>query len=214
MKSKRLKLIASFIKKEDKVADIGCDHAYLAIYLKEENCCQKVIATDINHNALKIAQENILKKNLEQEIKTYLSDGLLMVSDKDIDTVVIAGMGSHTILHIIDNLEDFSIKKLIIQTNNNLEFLRLNLRKKGFYLQQEKTVWEKNHYYVVGLYTREYKSLNKRERLYGKYDFENKDYYNYLFEELSLVLEKIKGLKNWPKKIKLWYQKQLLKKYL
>ena len=57
-------------------------------------------------------------------------------------------------------------------------------------------------------------SENKRERLYGKYDFENKDYYNYLFEELSLVLEKIKGLKNWPKKIKLWYQKQLLKKYL
>ena len=32
----KLKTIASFIEKEDVVLDTCCDHAYLAIYLKQE----------------------------------------------------------------------------------------------------------------------------------------------------------------------------------
>ena len=33
--SKRLKTISEFIDKEDKIIDIGCDHALLDIYIKE-----------------------------------------------------------------------------------------------------------------------------------------------------------------------------------
>ena len=33
--SKRLKAITEFIDKDDKVVDIGCDHALLDIYLKD-----------------------------------------------------------------------------------------------------------------------------------------------------------------------------------
>ncbi len=214
MKSKRLNMIATFIDKTDKVADIGCDHAYLSIFLTENNLCQKVIATDINKNALKIAQNNIKSKHLEQKISTYLSDGLLNVSDYEINTLVLSGMGSHTILNIIDHIEKFPIKKLVIQSNNDLKKLRINLRKKGFYLQQEKVVYEKKHYYVIGLYTKKYTSLKLREKNFGKYDINNKDYYNYLALELDNITKKLKNSKNTKEKIKILIKKKLLRKYL
>ena len=37
MLNQKLKVIANLINPQDKVIDIGCDHAYLAIYLKENN---------------------------------------------------------------------------------------------------------------------------------------------------------------------------------
>ena len=55
MINKKLKAIASFINTQDTVVDIGCDHAYLAIYLKENKLCKNVYASDINENALNIA---------------------------------------------------------------------------------------------------------------------------------------------------------------
>ena len=33
--SKRLKAITEFVDKEDRIIDIGCDHALLDIYIKE-----------------------------------------------------------------------------------------------------------------------------------------------------------------------------------
>ena len=59
MLNKKLKTIASLINKNDTVLDIGCDHAYLAIYLKQNNLCKDVYASDINSNALKQANKNI-----------------------------------------------------------------------------------------------------------------------------------------------------------
>ena len=73
MINKKLKAIASFINTQDTVVDIGCDHAYLAIYLKENKLCKNVYASDINENALNIAKTNIQEHNLD--IETILSDG-------------------------------------------------------------------------------------------------------------------------------------------
>ena len=56
----KLKTIASFIEKEDVVLDTCCDHAYLAIYLKQNQLCKEVYASDINENALNQAKK-ILK---------------------------------------------------------------------------------------------------------------------------------------------------------
>ena len=66
MLNKKLIAIASLIEPEDIVIDIGCDHAYLAIYLKKEKLCKEVYASDISENVIKIAIENIKKKNTTQ----------------------------------------------------------------------------------------------------------------------------------------------------
>ena len=50
--SNRLNAIAQFVDKKDSVVDVGCDHGYLSIYLKEVVKVKKIIASDINQNAL------------------------------------------------------------------------------------------------------------------------------------------------------------------
>ena len=39
-------MVASLIEKDDKVIDIGCDHALLSIYLVENKKINRVIASD------------------------------------------------------------------------------------------------------------------------------------------------------------------------
>ena len=213
MNSIRLKTIASFIEKEDKVVDVGCDHAYLAIYLMKQELCQNVIATDINQNALKIAENHIKKEGLEEKIPTILSDGLKNVDQNVINTVVISGMGTATILHILENVLKERIKKIIIQSNNDLSRLQKKKKKKGYYLQQEKVVFEKGHYYVIGIYTTEKNKMKKRELYFGIFSKENIFYYEYLWKEYQNINKKI-SYKHIKKKIKVLYQMHLLKKYV
>ena len=76
MLSKRLLEISKYVDKNDSVLDLGCDHAYLSIYLKKNNLCKNVIASDISEKALEYAKENILKSNLD--IHTFVSDFILL----------------------------------------------------------------------------------------------------------------------------------------
>lgn len=214
MKSLRLNTIASFIEYEDKVADIGCDHAYLSIYLTENDLCEKVIATDINQNALQMAIKNIKKNNLENKIKTYLSDGLKNVEDYEIDTLVISGMGTNTILEILNNIEKFPIKKLVLQSNNDLPRLRSSLRRRNFYLQKEKVIYEKKRFYVIGVYTKEKTKLSLHDKLFGKYDSSNSSYYISMYNELLLINQKLNFKKNFKEKFKTIFKMILLNKYL
>ena len=213
MKSLRLATIASFISSEDIVADIGCDHAYLSIYLAKNDLCKHVIATDINENALNVAKNNIKKNKLGKKIKTYLSDGLQSINDFDINTLVISGMGTNTILHILDHAKEFKLDKLIIQSNNELYKLRSKLPKYGFYLQKEKVIYEKKHFYVIGVYKKNTTSLSLREKLFGKYDATNIHYYLSIYNELLNINRKVK-FKKIKEKIKILGKILLLKKYL
>ena len=58
--SKRLQMNADLVPCGAKVADIGCDHGYVSIYLAERKQCPKIIAMDINCGPLEIARKNIL----------------------------------------------------------------------------------------------------------------------------------------------------------
>lgn len=167
--SSRLNVIASFINKEDKIIDIGCDHALLDIYLvnKYNSICY---ASDINENALKNAKSNIKKYGLEDKIIIKHGDGLT-TDNSLINTIVIAGMGFNNIMKILSNVKD--IKKIVIQSNSHSEIIRDFMIKRGYYLNKDKIVLDNNKYYVVS----EYIISNKRntiiEKIIGKYDLDN-----------------------------------------
>lgn len=186
--SKRLKAITSYVAKDDKVVDVGCDHGLLSIYLIENNLVSKVIASDVNENALKNAISNIEKRNLH--IKTVLSDGIEKINLKDINTLIISGMGTSTILHILhDNKKLKKINKLIIQANNDHYILRENLNEKGYYLKEESYTYDKNKWYVTSLFV---KSDNKNTIDVLKYGFlNNEDYNDYLLKKNYEILKKI-----------------------
>ncbi|MCR4605270.1 MAG: class I SAM-dependent methyltransferase, partial [Eubacterium sp.] len=46
--SVRMKMNASLVPDGAKVADIGCDHGYVAMWLATEKKCPVVIACDVN----------------------------------------------------------------------------------------------------------------------------------------------------------------------
>ena len=203
MKSKRLLEIAKYVDINDSILDVGCDHAYLSIYLKKNNLCKNVIASDISKNALEYAQKNIAKAKLD--INTYVSDGLNNITEF-YDTVIISGMGTNTILHILDYKE--LPNKLIISSQNELYKLRKNLNLLGYTLKEESIVYENNHYYVIMNCIKGKQKLSNKELMYGISD--NREYYLYLYNKNKDILNKV----NISKKIKLCFENLILKQSL
>ena len=72
--SDRLKKVANCVCNGSRVADIGCDHAYTAIYLIKNNIARNVVALDINKGPLERAKKNIEAFGLEQVIDTSIKN--------------------------------------------------------------------------------------------------------------------------------------------
>ena len=186
--SNRLKAIAQFVDKKDSVVDVGCDHGYLSIYLKEVIKVKKIIASDINQNALNSAINNIKKSNLD--IETVLSDGIKDVNLKGINTLVISGMGTSTILHILSLKDKLSnINKLLLQSNNDHEDLRRNLNELGYYLEDETYTFDKGKWYVTCKFVKSDKKNDIDVIKYGLLN--NTQYNNYLLECEKNIINRI-----------------------
>lgn len=186
--SNRLKAIVKFVDKKDSVVDVGCDHGYLSIYLKEVVKVKKIIASDINQNALNSAINNIKKSKLD--IETVLSDGIKDVNLKGINTLVISGMGTSTILHILSDSDKLkNVNKLLLQSNNDHENLRRNLNKIGYYLEDETYTFDKGKWYVTCKFIKsDQKNVDKVIK-YGLLN--NEDYNRYLLEYEESIIKRI-----------------------
>ena len=186
--SNRLKAIVKFVDKKDSVVDVGCDHGYLSIYLKEVIKVKKIIASDINQNALNSAINNIKKSNLD--IETVLSDGIKDVNLKGINTLVISGMGTSTIIHILSDRDKLkNINKLLLQSNNDHEDLRRNLNKFGYYLEDETYTFDKGKWYVTCKFIKSEQTNNEEVIKYGLLN--NQEYNQYLLDYEKNIIKRI-----------------------
>mgnify|MGYP003317029257 CR=1 FL=1 len=141
--SKRLKTLANIILEENinDIADIGCDHALLDIYLLQNNPNMKIIASDVKSGPLEKAKENITKYSLLNKIELIECNGIEKINSK---SIVIAGMGAETILEILYNdiEKTKKIENMFIASNNKYELLRKEIIKLGFYIKNEKIIYE------------------------------------------------------------------------
>ncbi len=142
--NKRIKTIASYINKSDLVADIGCDQALLSIHLAFNGISS--IASDIRVNIIEKCKEKITKLNLEDFIKLRVGDGIEKINSDEADTLILSGMGTYTILKIIENSES-KFKKIITISNNNHKILRERMHKLGYKILLEEIIYEKKKYY-------------------------------------------------------------------
>lgn len=169
--SKRLEVVANFIDDKDKsMIDVGCDHGLLSIYLAKKYEKLEIIASDVNENALNNARENIKKEKLESRIETRLGSGVSIINASDnIDTIVISGMGANTIVGILKYSTEklINVNKIIIQSNTDLYFLRYNMMKIGYYIEDEILVKDKGIIYAVIEFIKGYKRYSYKELYLG-----------------------------------------------
>ena len=197
--SDRLKAIAEYISPEDKLIDIGCDHALLDIYLCEKYDNIKIIASDIHEGAINNAKANIEKNGYEDRINLRLGDGLSVINPDEIDTIVISGMGFNTIKDILsNNVKMTNVKKIVIQSNTDVVKLRKFVIKLGFKINREELVKDSDITYTIIEFVLGSEKYTYDEIYFGPKILENKNdlFYEYYskkmlkYENLLLQLPK------------------------
>ena len=193
MISNRLKSLVKYVDKKDNVIDIGCDHALLDIYLVLNNNIDNALVSDISKNALNQGIENIKKYNLENSISTRCGSGLEVLNDKDIiDTIIISGMGTNTILEILNNKYLNKINKMIIQSNKDYELLRRKIVKLGFKISNEECIVDNDKVYINIIFVRGKEEYSDVEYKYGLNTMLNKElYYNHLINRNNSIVNKL-----------------------
>lgn len=214
MLSLRLSSLTKFVNYNDKIIDIGCDHALLDIFLVKNDLVKSIIASDINVQALNSGIKNIENEGLSDKISARLGDGLNVLTDKDnIDTVIISGMGTNTIMGILNNNHLKDINKLIIQSNNDHTTLRKYVTKLGFFIKSEEYFQDNKKNYINIVFVRGNKKYSKIDLTYGPILKHNKPYLEFEINNIEKIEELV------PKnKILLHFQlkkeKRVLKKLL
>ena len=136
--SKRLLACAGFVQPGDRVADIGCDHGYLGIYLLQQGIASSVIASDVNEQPLQCAVINAEKYGFRDKMTFYLSDGVRNIP-RDFDCMVCAGMGADTMISILEAAPWLRSGRyrMILQCQSKTPMLRKYLSEQGWYIARE-----------------------------------------------------------------------------
>ena len=189
MKSLRLEAVASLVKENCNVLDVGTDHAYLPIILSKTGKCQNIIASDVSNNALSYGEANLKKYHITN-VKLVLSDGLKNIRDK-YDTLTICGMGTYTIIDILKS--GYLPKNIIISSNNDLYTLRCYLNSINYKIIKEIVIYENGKYYDIISYEKGQEKLSYYQKLYGKSN--DKKYFKYLLHKETYIFKKSKNFK-------------------
>ena len=136
--STRLLACAGFVNKGDRVADIGCDHGYLSIHLLTQGIARSCIASDVAKGPLQSAKDNARKFGVQENITFHLSDGVQSIP-RYFDTLVCAGMGGDTMIHILESAPWLKNEqyRLILQCQSKRPELRKWLYENGFTVRRE-----------------------------------------------------------------------------
>ena len=171
----RLKKIGDLVEANSFCLDVGCDHAFLDIYLVERNENIRAIASDVNEGPLNHARENIKKHHLEDKIECRLGNGLDTYSD-NVDTIIISGMGGRSMIGIFKNhLEVLKKVDTIILSPNNYQIdVKKFLCKHYFYLHDEELVKEGKFIYQILVFKKGKKKYSKKEYFFGPVLLEKK----------------------------------------
>ena len=151
--SQRLITLSEMLRDESgnklRVADVGCDHGYVSIYLIQKDIARSAIAMDVRRGPLSGAEANIRAYGLEAGITTRLSDGIKELNKGEADTLVIAGMGGKLMMSILEgkDLKELGIKTALLQPQSDIPMLRQYIRDKGYSILDERIIFEEGKYY-------------------------------------------------------------------
>ena len=135
----RLAAVAALVPRGARAADVGTDHAYLAIALLNEQDVETVIATDKNEGPCAAARRTISASGFTNRVQVRLGDGLAPLSPGEVDTVCIAGMGGGLIASILAAGAEVltEVSRLVLQPMNDAAALRQWLYDNDWHIVEE-----------------------------------------------------------------------------
>lgn len=219
--SKRLQAVADLVKPVSTMADIGCDHGFMSIYLIQSKRCEHVIAMDVNEGPLLRAKEHILEHALQNQIETRLSDGgkALLLQDfekegkqiPEAQGVIMAGMGGRLMTKILQDSKAVfgQMEQWILQPQSEPGLVRKTIRELGFFIEEENMVLEDGKYYSMLRAVPRSLALEETQNdsspfhqdvldQYGSYLIQNGnscflDFLQYQIDQTKQILENLQG---------------------
>ncbi|WP_312942448.1 class I SAM-dependent methyltransferase [Oscillibacter sp.] len=149
--STRLHLLADWVPQGAALVDVGTDHAYLPVRLALEGRLRFAIACDLRPGPLSRGQDTARRFGVLEQIDFRLCDGLAGVGAKEVDTVVIAGMGGENIVSILAAAPWTADSNhiLLLQPQSRAEELRAFLIANGYAICREQLVEDRGTIYPV-----------------------------------------------------------------
>ena len=133
--SKRLLCCVGLVPPGGRVADVGCDHGYLGIYLLREGLADFVMAMDLRHEPLQRAKVNAARFGTASRMRFYVCDGLQALEQGSVDTVVCAGLGGDAIAKILDDCPWAMICGAIWENTHSPSAGRFWFKTEDFYMR-------------------------------------------------------------------------------
>lgn len=133
------------------IADIGTDHGYIPIYACILGMAERAIACDIRSGPLTVAKKNIAAHNLANKIQTRQGNGLAPLSPKEVESIIITGMGGDSIINILSNGKDvvLNLKQMVLSPQSNVPKVRRFLHNTGWKIVNEKFVYATSKFYCI-----------------------------------------------------------------
>lgn len=183
--SYRLKKICEMVTPCKTVADVGCDHGKVVAQLFLDGKVSYAYLSDIS--AKSVAKADNLLKELNISTNNYqviVTDGLNNYNAKQIDTVIIAGMGGLEIKKILSNNIVDVTEFILVPHNNDVE-LRKYLVNNNYKIVEDLIVKDANKYYNILKVEKGCSKICKLHICFGHTNFKNKsnDFMEYLNAE-------------------------------
>ena len=145
----RLLAAAELVPPGARAADVGTDHGYLPVWLRQQGICETVIASDIRPGPLEAARASLRRYGVTG-VELRLCPGLEGIRPEEADAVVIAGMSGETMRDILaDAAWDWRGKRLILQPMTKRAELLIWLYGHGLRLREERLAREGDRLYWV-----------------------------------------------------------------
>lgn len=149
--TRRLLNTAAMVAPGARVADVGCDHGYLGIYLLQQGIAASVCASDLRPKPLETARRNAERFRVAEKMTFVCADGLSGIDPHAVDTVICTGMGGDLVRLILEAAPwvNNSAYTLLLQPQSGLSDLRLWLLAQGFAIEAERPIFDDGFVYAT-----------------------------------------------------------------